>query len=856
MTLAKFLGASLALLVLTCNTSQSQTSLSRETGRHRTTLFLQTGWQFSEVGKDAWAPATVPGCVHTDLLDNKLIEDPFYRDNEQKQQWIGKTDWEYKTTFNVTPELLKHGQIDLVFEGLDTYAKVFLNDEQLLSADNMFRTWRVDSKRLLKSGANTLRIHFRSPINEILPVMAKMKYELPASNDQGEKTSPYTRKAPYQYGWDWGPRFVTSGIWRPVYLEIWDQARVDNVHIVPRQITAGAAKLTAEVEVVSSTGGAAIVVVDNLNNKNVAAKREVNLTPGVNRVALDFVIPRPALWWPNGLGAQPLYTFKARLLMNGQVVDQASTRTGLRSLELRQQPDAAGKSFAFVVNGVPVFGKGGNWIPADSFPTRITKAKYRQLLESVRDTNMNMLRVWGGGIYERDDFYELCDELGILVWQDFMFACSMYPGDQAFLDNVRNEAIDNVKRLRNHPSIVIWAGNNEVETAWQHWGWKDKLPASLWDDYLKLFHGVLPEVCSSLDPSRPYWPSSPSSNLEEDPDSQRMGDMHYWQVWHASAPFSEYEKQHPRFMSEYGFQSFPQIETVNTYTVPADHDIQSPVMLAHQRHPRGNQLIREYMLRDYPEPKDFESFLYISQVLQAEGIQVGAEHLRRIMPHNMGSLYWQINDCWPVASWSSIDYTGRWKALQYYSRRFYSPILLSPHEENGNLNFYIVSDRPRATPAQLNVSLLDFQGQTLWSDQKTINIAGVNSKSYLAVPISTLLAGKDRKGVFVSAELLVGGKMLSSHLHFFEPYKSLALQRPQINADAVRTPRGFRVTLSSDKLARAVYLSTANQTGAFTENYFDLLPGKKVVTEFRTSASISPSQFREQLKIRSLADAF
>ncbi|HEU5237355.1 MAG TPA: glycoside hydrolase family 2 TIM barrel-domain containing protein, partial [Pyrinomonadaceae bacterium] len=254
---------------------------------------------------------------------------------------------------------------------------------------------------------------------------------------------------------------------------------------------------------------------------------------------------------------------------------------------------------------------------------------------------------------------------GIMIWQDFMFGCSLYPGDAAFVENVRQEAIDNVKRLRNHPSVVIWVGNNEMESGWFHWGWKQKLPAKLWDDYLKIFYGVLPEVCKSLDPTRPYWPSSPSSNLKDDPESQKMGDLHYWQVWHASAPFTEYQKQFPRFMSEYGFQSFPQLETVDTYTTPADHDINSPVMMAHQRHPRGNQLIREYMLREYPEPKDFESFLYVSQVLQAEGIKIGAEHLRRIMPHNMGSLFWQIDDCWPVASWSSIDYTGRWKALQY-----------------------------------------------------------------------------------------------------------------------------------------------------------------------------------------------
>jgi len=335
-----------------------------------------------------------------------------------------------------------------------------------------------------------------------------------------------------------------------------------------------------------------------------------------------------------------------------------------------------------------------------------------------------------------------------------------------------------------------------------------------------------------------------------------MGDLHYWQVWHAAMPFSEYEKQHPRFMSEYGFQSFPQLETVNTYTVPADHDIKSPVMLAHQRHPRGNQLIREYMLRDYPEPKDFDSFLYVSQVLQAEGIRIGAEHLRRIMPHNMGSLYWQIDDCWPVASWSSIDYAGRWKALHYYARRFYSEILLSPHEENGSLNFYIVSDRPHSTAAQLKVSLLDFEGHTLWSDQKTIDVAGLSSKSYLAVPLGTLLEGKDRKGVFVLGELLVDGKTVSSNEYFFEPYKNLALQRPQISADAVRTRTGFKVSLSSDKFARAVYLSAGNQAGSFMDNYFDLVPGKTVEVEFRTAASITAREFRERIRIRSMAEAF
>ncbi len=856
MHITKLLPLYLTLLTLTAGASQSQSRSGRETGKHRITVTIHTGWQFHEVGKDKWHHASVPGCVHTDLLNNKLIDDPFYRDNEQKQQWIGKTDWEYRTTFKVTPAVLARENIDLVFEGLDTYANVFLNDVSLLDADNMFRTWRADCRRLLKPGVNTLRIRFRSPINEVLPVMAKQNYELPAGNDQGEKTSPYTRKAPYQYGWDWGPRFVTSGIWRPIRLEAWNLARVEDLHIVPGQVTVAAADLTADVEVIANITTRATFVVEDVTDKRIVAKREVNLAPGSNRISLYFVISRPKLWWPNGLGAHPLYTFQARLSIDGRPIDQATIRTGLRSLELRQQPDESGKSFTFVINGVPIFAKGGNWIPADSFPTRISKTKYRQLLESVRDTNMNMLRVWGGGIYERNDFYELCDEMGILLWQDFMFGCSLYPGDEAFVNNVRQEAIDNVKRLRNHPSIVVWVGNNEIESGWFHWGWKEKLPAKLWDDYLKIFYGVLPEVCASLDPSRAYWPSSPSSKLEDDPESQKMGDLHYWQVWHASLPFSEYEKQFPRFMSEYGFQSFPQLETVNTYTLPADRDIKSPVMLAHQRHPRGNQLIREYMLREYPEPKDFESFLYVSQVLQAEGIKIGAEHLRRIMPHNMGSLFWQINDCWPVASWSSIDYTGRWKALQYYARRFYSEILVSPHEENGNINVFVVSDRLRPVAAQLTLSLLDFDGHKLWGQQKQIEVAALNSKSYLTIPVVNLLAGNDSKRVFLFTELLVDGKRVSSNKHFFKPYRDLSIPLTQIKTDVVPVRGGFNVSLSAEKFARAVYLSTPNHNGFFVDNYFDLIPGEKVDVKFRTATAIALKDFRSDLRVRSMADAF
>ena len=844
----------LLLLFVSTATIQAQRRTSPSPSS-RMKIPLDSGWKFREVGKPDWHPASVPGCVHTDLLSNKLIEDPFWRDNEKRLQWIGKTDWEYTTTFDVTPEVFARENIQIVFEGLDTYANVSVNGVPLVNTDNMFRTWRADMKPLLKVGPNTLHIKFRSPINEILPVMKKMEYELPAGNDQGEKTSPHTRKAPYQYGWDWGPRFVTSGVWRPVYLEVWDTARIDDVYLVTKEIKNDAASLTAHIDLTSSASARVNLIVEDLKNKTVVAKAEVHPPAGANRYDLDFVIRKPALWWPNGLGSQPLYTFKVRLVIDGRTADETIRRIGIRSVELKQDKDQIGKSFMFVVNGVPVFAKGANWIPADSFPSRVSQDKYRHLLESARDANMNMLRVWGGGIYERDDFYDLCDEMGILVWQDFMFGCSLYPGDPVFLASVREEAIDNVKRLRNHPSIAIWVGNNEIESGWFHWGWKNQYPAKLWDDYQKVFYGVLPDVVKSVDPSRPYWPSSPSSNLEDDNESQKLGDLHYWQVWHASAPFTEYEKQFPRFMSEYGFQSFPQIETVATYTDPGERNITSPVMLAHQRHPRGNQLIREYMLREYPEPKDFESFLYVSQVLQAEGIKIGAEHLRRISPHNMGSLYWQLNDCWPVASWSSIDYTGRWKALQYYSRRFYSNVLVMPHEEDGKLDVFVVSDQRQPVAAQLKLSVMDFNGQTLWNHQQPIEVQSLKSKPYMTVPLTTLLEGRDRKAVVVFAELTSGGRTLSTNSYLFEPFKNLTLPRPQLDVQVMAQRGGFKLKVSTDKFARAVYLSSP-YPGSFVDNYFDLIPGRTVEVEFRAAKSVPLDQFQKYLKIRSLMDAF
>lgn len=817
-------------------------------------LDLNSGWEFRQAGMTEWLPAQVPGCVHTDLLNAEKIPNPFAGDNEKDLQWIGKTAWEYRMSFDVKKEWLDHDRIQLEFDGLDTYADVFLNGQSIIRADNMFRKWAKDVKSSLNQGKNQLLIRFRSPIHEVLPIMEKMAYRLPASNDQGEKTSPHTRKAPYHFGWDWGPRYVTCGIWKPVRLEMWNDARIEDVHI-KQKVARDRADLNLSVSISSVNSGKMVLIVESPDQEFKTVRKSVQLLKGENTAAVDVSIPNPVLWWPNGMGGQPLYDVRIRLKKDGNDIDSATKRIGIRTLELKQEPDQWGKSFTFVVNGIPIFAKGGNWIPADSFTPRVSDDKYRHLLESFQDANMNMVRVWGGGIYESDIFYDLCDEMGLLVWQDFMFACSMYPGHPRFLLNVRREAEEQVRRLRHHPSIALWCGNNEIETAWHHWGWQDRNPPSVWNDYESIFHELLPEVVQLQDPERTYWPSSPSSNGEADAGSQEIGDVHYWNVWHGAAPFEDYETHFPRFNSEFGFQSFPLIETVRTYASSEDENIESDVMKAHQKHPRGNELIREYMLLKFPEPKDFESFLIVSQILQAEGIRVGAEHLRRIMPQCMGSLYWQLNDCWPVASWSSIDYFGRWKALHYFARHFYANLLISPNEVDDGIDVFVVSDLREPTTGTLRARLMDFSGNVAKDTAHQINVAPRESRVYLHLPKNEWADMSDKKGSFLFFDLVQNGKTVASNRHFFVPVKEMVLPRPEISWVIEESSEGIRITLKSDVLARYVYLSIPGNEGRFSDNFFDLISREERVVVFQ-SVSSDLKDVKDKLVVQSIVDCF
>jgi beta-mannosidase len=839
---------------------------------------LNSGWQFRAVANTdrsdvkEWHPAQVPGVVQTDLLHSGLIPDPFDRDNEFRLQWIGLADWEYQTTFQIDAATLAHDHVDLVFDGLDTFADVFLNGHEILHADNMFRHWRIPAKALLKPGPNTLRVVFHSAVEKMLPYAKSLPYVLPSisthnfGNEENIATAPYTRKAPYNYGWDWGPRFMTEGIWQPVRLETWDALRIDNFHIHQQNVTAALTNVTAELEIEAGRPTTATLTLahDEMAGPQTAdGTQTLQLNAGINHVSFPLRIVGPRLWYPVGYGPQSRYRFSASIRVGRDVAARTETKTGLRSLELRRVPDQWGKSFEFVVNGISVFAKGADVIPFDSFPNRVTPEIHRNILQSAREAHMNMVREWGGGYYESDDFYDICDELGIMVWQEFMFGGDMVPGDTAFQENVRQEAIDQIKRLRDHPSIVIWCGNNEVETGWHHWGdrqeFKEAISAEVrdrvWQDYMVMFADILKSAVTQYADPVPYWPSSPSANFEEVPDNQHNGDMHYWQVWHAQAPALDYTLQFPRFMSEFGFQSFPEMRTIRAFAKPEDFDIHSTVLQAHQKNKGGNERILTYMLREYREPKDFGSFVYLSQVQQAEIIKIGAEHLRRQRPRTMGSLYWQLNDCWPVASWASIDYYGRWKALHYYARRFYDDVLISPFFHDDKVDVYVVSDKLQPLSGTIHMRLLDFSGNALLDQTKDVQIPAQSSAIYFSVDKAALSAKADPRRSFLVFDLEMAGKKVSRNLIFFDVTHNLELPVvPKIETTLSKAGEDYTVTVESSKLARSVFLSFGDLNVESADNYFDLLPGEPVTIRVKSSATLE--QLRSALTTVSLTEAF
>ncbi|WP_027392655.1 beta-mannosidase [Aquimarina latercula] len=806
----------LFLLLITFSCSEKKKNLFTE---------IDSEWQFRSDKDSSWLVADVPGTVHTDLLKNKKINDPFVGVNEEKLQWITSEDWEYKTILKLEEEQLERKHHQLSFEGVDTYTEIFLNHSLLLKTNNAFRIWNVDvSGKLLKE--NKLRILFKSPTEIEAIEKGKLPYELPAGN------RIFSRKAQFHYGWDWGPTFITAGVWKPITLRSWDDIQLQDVYIKQNFLDKKQAKLQAEVLLNRTQEDLdEDVVINVLINKEIVETKIINPEKGNKKYSIDFLIENPKWWWTHNLGEPFLYDIDIQIQYGDEVVASREVKKGLRTIELITDKDAEGESFYFKLNGIPVFMKGANYIPQNIFQPEVTDQDYKKLFEDVIDANMNMLRVWGGGIYENDIFYDLADEKGILVWQDFMFACAMYPGDATFLENVKQEAIDNVTRLRNHASIALWCGNNENNEAWHNWGWQanrsEEEKAEIWGNYQKLFNDILPNTVSDLT-NTSYWESSPKYG-RGNPKFQTEGNAHDWGVWHDGYPFERFEEKVPRFMSEFGFQSFPSYEAIQYFTQKGSIDINHSSFATHQKHDRGFALIKEYMERDFPVPDKDEDYVYVSQLLQAYGMTKGIEAHRRSMPYNMGTLYWQLNDCWPVVSWSGIDGLGNWKALQYKVKKSFENILVSPKVENDTLNVYVVNDELKEQHGTLGLKIQDFEGKVIWKYDEQISVKANASQVVFNVPMKALDILKDE------VVLVSDFKESNANFYFRKP-KDLKLPPQDVSKKITKVDTGYEITLSSTTLQKDVFLYSDSK-GHFSDNFFDVLPNKEKVILFETSTT-------------------
>lgn len=810
-------------------------------------------WKFRQMDAQEWLPATVPGGVHTDLLALGRIADPFVGDNEKRVQWVAEADWEYCRQFVVDVDLMSQPHIWLVCDGLDTLATVKLNGNELGHTANMFRQYRWDVKALLKAGENELCIMFISPVRFCA---AKQSIRPMPGVAQAIAGGPYLRKAPCHFGWDWGPQLPPIGIWKDIRLEGYEGMRLEDVHLSQQHIE-GRVEIDAKVigQVWEDQPRQVIMRINALDDKQF----ETSSVISVGKVGqLKIVIDNPQLWWPNGYGAQPLYKVTIELRQGSLILDSKEYQLGLRTIELRQEPDEWGRSFTFVVNGQPIFVKGSNWIPADSFPTRITNDALEMLIRSAAQTHQNMLRVWGGGFYEEERFYDLCDRYGILIWQEFIFACSIYPlDDPAFLENIHTEVIENVRRLRHRASLALWCGNNEMEWGWVEWAWKSAEYEDMKAAYDRFFHHTLPAWCAAEDPDHAYWPSSPSSDTPfENPNGQQQGDAHYWDVWHGRKPFKAYREQHPRFMSEFGFQALPPLPTIRSYAEEADWNMTSYIMECHQKNDSGNQLMVAQMLDTFRLPKDFESLVYLSLVLQAEGIRYGVEHWRRSPRRVSGILYWQLNDCWPVASWSSIDYFGRWKALHYAARRFYAPLMLSIEDKPTAQNVYITNDQDAPCLGSVRWSLETLDGNVLEANEVPVKAVPFDVTSVCNLDFSGQLKEHNVRNLVFVAELWQGEKMLARQTAFFVPTKHLSLAEAAISAQLHVEGGQVHIELTSRSLARLVECTLEGSDVIFSDNYFDLPAGRTVNVFAPLPFGWTESRAKAALKVRSIYDSF
>lgn len=838
-------------------------------------ISLNDGWEFHEYNGSTpnmgeWRTATVPGLIHTDLMDHQLIPDPFYRDNESKVQWVSNTDWEYRKTISADKSLLGHKHIDLVFDGLNTVADVSLNGKLIMHADNMFREWRVDIKQYLQPGNNTVSIVFY----KLKPELARLDKAHPEEKVGADTSSigklmaengkrAYVRKAAYEGGWDWGPNMVTCGIWRPVYLQTWGDERILDLGIQQNDITTTVAHINAAIRVQSTTKTDAILkIAYTQSGVGKSFTYPVTLHPGINNISYPIDIKNPKLWYPNGYGKQDMYQFKVALTAGGHTADELSTRSGLRSVVLNRERDSLGRKFEFIVNGIPVFAKGANVIPFDHFPTRMTVKRYRKFLQAAADAHMNMMRLWGGGYYETQEFYDLCDEMGIMVWQDFMFANATPP---VFLkENIAREIDYQVRRLRNHPCIAVWCGNNEISIFTELTD-ASAIPDAFkalftqllantkpksYTDYLEMFGYFIPAIVNRITPEIPYTSSSPTSDFEHQSPTFISGDRHNYNVWWNSKTIEEQANYKDRFVSETGIQAFPDMATIDSFTLPDERSATSRLMNAHQKNNviNGNTVIGKIIKTEFNDPSNFADFDYLSQLVQGESLKIYTEAMRRRRPFSMGFLYWQLNDSWPVISWSTMDYYGRPKAALYMAKHFYAPVLVSPVQEDGKINIYVVSDQTSSTTAMLQVRLMDFSGKVLLDKKISTEVKALSSSIAAVISQKELDdAGYDPSKCFISVKLMRNGEDLSSNNLYFKRPKDLNFPKATVESILVKKGDHYQLTLSSTVLARAVAISFGKEDTELSGNYMDVLPGEPVVITIKTKASLE--QLKAAMKI-------
>jgi beta-mannosidase len=787
-----------------------------------------TDWEFRQSKEDsgAYEPASVPGTVLPTLFKLGEIPDPFSLDNEKELAWIGQSDWEYRSEFALSDELLLNKNIFLVFEGLDTYADVLLNGRKILSAENMFVSYELPVKEFLKEGKNELIVHFSSPVIQDSIQQARHPFRYPDSRS-------FTRKAPYQYGWDWGPRLIDMGIWRPVYLDFFDVYTIDQIHVVTDSIVEQQAFVSLILDIHSSDSCRVDLSTNLKSFPDGQIDRSLAIHPGKQRIKLPFTIEEPKLWWPNGMGDPHLYDLNLSLESSDGRLD-TSLHFGIREIDLVQKEDSIGRSFYFLVNKEPLFIRGSNYIPQNSFPTLVTKRERRKLLKDAAKVGMNMLRVWGGGIYPENDFYDLCDSLGLLIWQDFMFACNFYPGNEAFLNNIRQEITQQVQRLDGRTCLALWCGNNEIDEAWHNWGYQEALNYSeedqkkIWGDYQTVFDTLIPGVILANGLRTDYVPSSPKIGWGNQ-EALYEGDMHYWGVWWGEEPFEKYWEKTGRFMSEYGFQSFPSPPLMATYFYQDSLRLDHPSVLNHQKHPRGMELISKYMDWDYKGTSDPLKYAYISQLVQRRGMRMAIEAHRLKKPYCMGTLYWQLNDCWPAISWSSIDYECQWKAFHFDLQKLYANQSIIVKEKEKIFEVYLVNEDPAIEQCTVRMQIRDLRGKTYVDSSEVVWAPSTYNPLIVKLTKQELTSYAPLEELFLEWSIIHQKQVLQSSRYFLVKPKDLALNKASLELSYFSKEGQSYLMLKSKQLIKDLYLNFPGKDWSFDQNYFDLLGEESVL---------------------------